>query len=250
MKKYFLIVLSLLFLNVTKSNAQEVFGTVDYDYTSDWVKIYNRATYLTKEEKEREAMTSRNWTPNAEKMKLFFDGTGSYYTYESQDAGSPGGYSWQKADYFITRDFTTNMLTEIHNVQGRTFTVVDSIRAPKWKVLNELKDIGGYMCMKATTYDDVKKQNVTAWFCADIPVSIGPEQYTGLPGLILEISVDDDAVLITAKRIDLKVKPEIPKLSAKKLKGKKSKMADFNNFITQHLKDSAYKHEFAWGLRY
>src|SRR6218665_249899 len=108
MKKYVLLALAVFFFRATASNAQEVFGTVDYEYTADWVKIYNRATYLTQEEKERETLTSRNWTREPEKMKLLFNNAGSYYTYESQDAGTPGGYSWQKPDYYVTRNFTDN----------------------------------------------------------------------------------------------------------------------------------------------
>jgi GLPGLI family protein len=248
MKKYILIA-TLLWAN-TVASAQEVFGTVDYDYVLDWIKIQNKASYLSKEEKDRMAQTWKNESLDTQKMKLFFDGGGSYYTYENQQATSEdGSYSWMRRDYFITRNFANNTTLEVHETLGRTYVVADSVKAPKWKVLNELKDIGGYMCMKATTYDAVKKQAVVAWFCADIPVSIGPENYLGLPGLILELSVDNDAVVITAKNIDLKKKPEMPKLS-KKLKGKKINQDEFNALMIKYITESTYNHRFPYDIRY
>lgn len=250
MKKYFIILLPLLFMKITGSTAQEASGIVEYDYVYDWIKMRARATYMSKEEKDRMALTWKNDGVETEKMKLFFDQEGSYYTYENQQGVSDdGSYTWRRKDYYVTRDFTNSTLTEVHEMLGRTYIVSDSIRAPRWKIMNELKDIGGYICMKATTYDEVRKQPVTAWFCADIPVSIGPERYTGLPGLILEVSVDNDAIVITAKSIDLKSKPELPKLS-KKLKGKKVKEDEFNAIIVKYIEEQTYKHQFPYGIRY
>jgi GLPGLI family protein len=62
-----------------------------------------------------------------------------------------------------------------------------------WKLTNESKIIDGYTCYKATNeYIVVNskgtfKHPVIAWFCPQIPISIGPRGYGGLPGLILEL---------------------------------------------------------------
>ena len=51
---------------------------------------------------------------------------------------------------------------------------------------------------------------VTAWYTLDIPVSHGPGDYWGLPGLILEISDDNTQILCTKivmnpkEKVDLK----------------------------------------------
>ncbi len=249
MNKYFLII-ALVCCRFFPSAAQEVSGTVEYEYVLDWVKIQNKAPYLSKEEKDRMAQTWKNDATETEKMRLYFDASGSYYSYESTTATSDDGrYTWRRKDYIITRDFSVNTITEVHETLGKTYIITDSLKAPKWKIMNELKDIGGYMCMKATTYDEVRKQPVVAWFCADIPVSVGPERYTGLPGLILELTADNEAVTITAKLIDIKNKPEIPKLS-KKLKGKKVSQAEFDSLIATYIKDQTYKHQFPYGIRY
>lgn len=63
-----------------------------------------------------------------------------------------------------------------------------------WKFEKETKIIAGFKCYKATTNDIVENSNgtfsflVTAWYCPEIPISIGPLFFNGLPGLILELN--------------------------------------------------------------
>ena len=45
-------------------------------------------------------------------------------------------------------------------------------------------------------------QTVTAWYTPQIPVSNGPEEFQGLPGLILELSYDSQTILCS--KISLK----------------------------------------------
>jgi GLPGLI family protein len=95
----------------------------------------------------------------------------------------------------------------------------------------ETKQIGQYMCLKATAIKEVdefdwrsmrrrddtaekktdttatkeiseeieipKTVEVTAWYTPQIPVSHGPGEYWGLPGLILEVSADRTVILCT-----------------------------------------------------
>ena len=49
---------------------------------------------------------------------------------------------------------------------------------------------------------------VTAWYSEQIPVSDGPDIFWGLPGLILEISLGNNAKVITANKVSF------PKTSA------------------------------------
>ena len=89
----------------------------------------------------------------------------------------------------------------------------------------EQKMIGNYLCFKATAqiekpktitsvWSKAEKENdslkstvsdkenieystVTAWYTPQIPVSHGPAQYGGLPGLILELNTDTTVMLCT-----------------------------------------------------
>lgn len=103
------------------------------------------------------------------------------------------------------------------------FVIKDTINT-SWEITKESKMIGDYLCFKATTkkktikiVDDKRKEffeNVTAWFAPSLPFSFGPANYTGLPGLILELQ--DKFVGFVAKKINLNEKVTIEILKANK----------------------------------
>jgi len=55
--------------------------------------------------------------------------------------------------------------------------------------------------------DMPKEVTVTAWYCPEIPVNQGPDEYWGLPGLIME--VNDGKTVIMCSKIVLNVKEKI-----------------------------------------
>ncbi len=70
---------------------------------------------------------------------------------------------------------------------GKPFLIQDSLKDRKWKVTGKSKKIGEYICMEATCEDTLMK--VAAWFTPQIPVSIGPRNFGGLPGLIVQLEI-------------------------------------------------------------
>ena len=64
-----------------------------------------------------------------------------------------------------------------------------------------MKEIAGRICMNASYYDPVREKEIIAWFALDLPISIGPNKYCGLPGMILEINEANGAVVYTATSI-------------------------------------------------
>lgn len=154
---------------------------------------------------------------------------------------------------------------------GKEFLVSDSLPQIKWKMEGETKKIGNYTCYKATASIPVDQSNllnfkpkkgaeeemkkkteseqrstnfmdmvempkekiITAWYTPDIPVSQGPENYWGLPGLILEVSDDKTTILCSKIVINPKEKVEIkaPK------KGEKVSQAEFAKIMAKKMQE-------------
>ncbi|MDZ7899421.1 MAG: GLPGLI family protein [Arcicella sp.] len=71
------------------------------------------------------------------------------------------------------------------DVLGKSFLITDNLKKINWKLTGDGKQIGKMACQKATA--TVGKYEVEAYFALEIPVSSGPANYWGLPGLIVEL---------------------------------------------------------------
>jgi GLPGLI family protein len=71
------------------------------------------------------------------------------------------------------------------NVMGKPFLITDTLKKINWKLTGDGKQIGKMACQKATA--TVGKYEVEAFFTLEIPVSSGPANFWGLPGLIVEL---------------------------------------------------------------
>lgn len=106
------------------------------------------------------------------------------------------------ADNDIHRDFGTGIITAMKSMYGESFLIKDSVQKLVWKMSGEVRDIAGFKCRKAVTRicDSVY---VVAFYTDDIPVSGGPEQMGGLPGMILELAVPRLYTTWVATKVDL-----------------------------------------------
>lgn len=114
-------------------------------------------------------------------------------------------------EFFVNKYFNKHILF-LGQVFDKYYLVKDSVQI-KWKIYNERKKIGGYVCHKAIGRFRGRKYNV--WFSNEIPVSLGPWKLSGLPGLIFEAvdstrNVSFRLVSIKNKSGDLNI--DIPKL--------------------------------------
>jgi GLPGLI family protein len=116
-------------------------------------------------------------------------------------------------------------------IQGKRFLVKDKLPEHKWEMSTETKNIGTYTCYKATYSKEVENKNVTfkngesveeikketilitAWYTTQVPVSNGPDNYQGLPGLILEVNDGKKTIVCTEIILNpsQKIKIEEPK---------------------------------------
>lgn len=85
-------------------------------------------------------------------------------------------------------------------VYEETFLVKDSIRKINWKITTEMRDIAGYQCRRANAImlDSIY---VVAFYAEKIPVSGGPESFTGLPGMILGVALPHENITWFATKV-------------------------------------------------
>lgn len=98
-------------------------------------------------------------------------------------------------------DLSDGSYVEVRDFLGRTFRIPEARPTYNWKLTGEQASFMGHPVMQAKA--KVDSTTLEAWFTPDIPVSAGPAQYGGLPGLILTLTVDSNKVVYTATAIDL-----------------------------------------------
>jgi GLPGLI family protein len=246
MKKVAILLFLVSFFAFCQEGKQE--GVVHYERTTFWVNIMSRLTYLSAEEKDRIKLTwgstDEGWK---QKMTLAFNENQSLYAYGEENTEQ--GWSGRKETFFLTKNFAAEHSTDYIDMLGKTYIVDDTLHTPTWKILNQIKEVAGFICMKAETVDTVKNQKITAWFAQDIPVMAGPERYFGLPGLILELDINEGDVTIVASKVEFKKLTN--EFNLKKIKGKKISDAEYTKIIADFIKDSIKgERNPYWGLRY
>ncbi len=155
---------------------------------------------------------------------------------------------------------------------GKEFLIKDSLPKYDWKLDGESKQIGNYTCFKATAIVKVsesdfrnfrfrnrenkkeettkdttkakktnftddwempKENTITAWYCPEIPINQGPENYWGLPGLILE--VNDGKTIILCSKIVMNSKDKVEIIPP--TKGKEVTQKEYDEIIKKKMEE-------------
>jgi GLPGLI family protein len=231
-----------LVLFSTYSHAQKLEGSVHYLYTENIKKKFAALDYLNQGTIDNLALifidTYRNGNITTYPETLYLNATQTKFEQGDMDT------------YIITHDFSKQIIHDIIDVQGKTYLIEDSLRPPRWLIKNEMKEIAGHVCMNAFYNDTLKHQKIMAWYALDIPIQGGPERFYGAPGLILEVDINDGALVITADKIELKkltTELDFPK----KVKGKKIKEKDYFEILRKKIAENRNNHDPLFnGLRY
>lgn len=97
----------------------------------------------------------------------------------------------------------------IVNVGNDSYKVLED-RKPIWQISSAKKQLGTFSVQKATT--DFAGRKWTAWFTTDVPVQDGPYKFSGLPGLIVEMSDQTGS-----HQMELKGIKKIPEIAPEEL---------------------------------
>lgn len=96
---------------------------------------------------------------------------------------------------------------KLKDVSGIKFNIINNFIEYNWEITKETKFINGYLCYKASSkfeeYDYLRKRNNSfspeVWFTPEISYPFGPKGFDGLPGLVLEASLDGKTIFYATK---------------------------------------------------
>lgn len=176
---------------------------------------------------------------------LFFDQNQSIYKQQEKlDTPQSGrGGMWARfgggSQNIIHTNLATGQQTNQQELFSKLFLVNREVKAREWNFTGESKQIGQYMAYEATytqmqnppqfrmsfggrgnNEEEKEKEKkkievtVSVWFTPDIPISAGPDNYFGLPGLVL--MVQDKNKLLVCTEVQMNPKDKIKLTPPKK----------------------------------
>lgn len=192
--------------------------------------VFNREESIYKEEEKLEAQGGR----------------GGFGGFTSSLTSGPKYKNIKSKEILIDQEFF-----------GKQFLIKDDLNPIEWVMGKESKQIGQYMVFKATATvpdtsfdissfrrpnggEDNKEEekqertvDVVAWYTLQVPVNQGPDNYWGLPGLILEVNAGDTTILCTKIVMNSKDKDNIDKPA----KGDVVTQEEYSKITTQKMEE-------------
>jgi GLPGLI family protein len=239
--KFYITLLNLAFISTflfSLSTSAQDFQAKAYYFSKSTMELGNFASRLSEAQKKQIKENLKNRLQKTYVL-TFNKQEATFKENEKLDAISGATDSWGKnfSPGFNYKNIKTNSLVQKQEFYGKQFLVKDELQEIKWVMGSETKTIGNYTCFKATAEIPTKELNwynfswgeirntensdenqetqstqVEAWYSPQIPVSLGPAEFWGLPGLILEVRVGNTVMLCTEiiMNPDEKIKIEAP----------------------------------------
>ncbi|MEQ6124707.1 GLPGLI family protein [Pseudotenacibaculum sp. MALMAid0570] len=251
---------SLILVSFQPSSNQDFVGQAYY-FSKSKMELGNWGARLSQAQKNQIQNRLKNRLEKT--FVLSFNQKESMFIEEEKlDAVSGATDSWggnfTRGDQY--KNVRENSLVQSQEFYGKRFLVKDKLYTIDWKMGSDSKQIGQYTCYKATamvpvfelnwynfSWSDIRRPSenkeektkekevkmiaVEAWYTLDIPVSHGPGEFWGLPGLILEVSAGNTTMLCS--KIVLNPKKAITIVAPKK--GKEINKKDYQTTIRRKM---------------
>ncbi|MBU2650618.1 MAG: GLPGLI family protein [Bacteroidetes bacterium] len=182
----------------------------------------------------RERKTERVlwFTPDKTLYRLYDGNSGEEVTTQEMEGANVMVRMIQPDDRIFT-DLEKGTLTEQRDFMSRIFIIENEIQKNPWKLTGNQTRILDYACQEAKMMRD--STEITAWFTAEIPMSAGPGTFTGLPGMVLSVNINNGTRTITAKSVDF-IAPGDDDI-AKPKKGKKVSQEGFDLIVEEKTRE-------------
>jgi len=235
MKKMILTICALgfgLFVNAQKPLKQ---GEVVYEETMKLnIKIEGMsAEMMDRIPKERKAKKVLYFNEEASSYQASKEQAGENIPGEGRGGGMGMRFMMSSPDDKVYLNYNDKIKIEQREFMSRVFLIEGEPNQDNWKLTNKQKMILNYPCQQATQITE--KDTILAWFAPSIPVSAGPANYVNLPGLVLEVNINNGKRMIVAQSIDLKQIDN--ELISKPNKGKKISREEFQKIVEEKTKE-------------
>lgn len=244
--KYLMIILFSIL--ICSAQGQQMNGIIEFERKTNWIDIMSKLPFMTQEEIDRNMLTWGKDDGYRNKYNLHISGNKTAYIMK-EEVNEYGYYGGQD-DFIMIRDYENKTIQDRVDLLRRTYLIEGEAPRIKWKILNEIKEVAGYLCMKAETGDPTNGGTIHAWFTDQIPVFGGPEGIYGLPGMILSLEYNGGDVMVIAKKVTLSEEPvtlPIPK----KMKGKRVTLEEYYALRKKHYDQSIEGRQNPyWNMRY
>ena len=175
---------------------------------------------------------------------LYFSPEASLYEKaKTEDAAGAGEFGHSSGNMRIMMsvpenkvfiDLENKKILEQREFMTRIFLIKADMPENKWKISGEQKTILDYPCIEAIN-TDTAGVTTRVWFTPSITVQSGPAKFCNLPGLVLEVNINDGERVYLAQSINF---DPLDKNRLKKPKeGKKISMAEYDKIVAEKMKE-------------
>lgn len=151
----------------------------------------------------------------------------------------------------LYKNISENRMANKKELMGKVFLIRDKLVAYDWELMGETKNIGNYTCYKAKFEIEeediqinmidgevkeekvIKKRTLVAWYTPEVPISNGPGDYGGLPGLILEVNDGNQTIVCS----EIVLNPKEVKEIKEPTKGKVVTREEFSKISFEKTKE-------------
>lgn len=234
------------FLITTSSFSQQIFlkqGKIEFERKTNTYRLYFSGETDSWMEEFKKLIPQFK----TDYFDLYFsEGKSLYLPGKEPEKQQAGFFESPAGENIVFKDLKQQTVISQKQVFETKFLVSDSIRSPQWKILSETRTIAGFECHKAVAKicDSVV---VVAFYTDEIISSSGPESFSGLPGMILEIAIPRLYTTWVATRFENLTADDEKKLTAP-AKGKKASQDKMLGEIKDGIKrwGEKYYHRAIW----
>ncbi len=172
---------------------------------------------------------------------LFFSGDKTIYQPGRENPDNLKNMEWASiADQNVVyNELDSSRCVAQKKVFEEMFLIQDSTRKIQWKITDETRTIAGFQCRRANALI-MDTMYVVAFYTDEIMTPGGPESFSGLPGMILGVSLPHKHITWFATQVSA----QAPAANVFKVpsKGKKASYRNLKDQMKDVMKD--------WGAKY